>query len=461
MLSSVAVVFLVTVGHQWRSTFRSGTGEEGPMEVKLLTRREREEKPKLSNPVVLELLRQEAEGKVDERQWGDIRNLSEADVKAAIMELGYPEPSRGTLMGLLADSRLRQMLFQRWGQLDPVEANTMAKAMFPEDFAHSRRAVIAAWIARGGEKEAWEAVREELGSWACTESVPGEVAEMIVASLSDLDDAAAFAAVMRLNDENSLVTSTLCSARADDALASSETRAAFLAAAAAHPEPRVLECAREWLFREWAEIDIGAAEAGLTALCLPKDDEQQLQSRIDSVRRDKEDKEERNNTGASEDEAMPISIAGADESLPSGNGEWLEAQEQVRKRWEKSPAIFVDFELRDETRQLMEQIPVQDLEIWLRTLRAEYDDHLERDLPRDLREMILLTVVRRGPGTLIRSLAEHPVKDWEDAVEDAMYLWTKSDPASVLKWLDGDVSESMKTELEYYRDVASDNLTRE
>lgn len=453
MLFLIAAGSLVGVAYRWQSPHAAKPDMVQTHASPVVTRKEREERPRLSNPILLELLRQDTEGKVDARRWQDIRGLSEADVEAAIMELGYPDPSRSTR----DDSILRQMLFHRWGQLDPAAANALAKAMFPENFSRSREAVIAAWIINGRAVDAWEAVREEDGMWDCTRSVSGEVTEMIVSSLSGLDDAAAFAAVMRLNDENLEVADILCRARAPEALASPETRAAFLSAAAAHPEPFVLHCARKELFEEWAKFDLEAAEAGLEALSLSLDDEYQVKLLIDSVRRDKEHRASPQE-GCNAKEGKP---SHDQENKPSGDGPWIEVKEKVRKNWEKSPGLLVDFELRDQTAKLLEDIPVPELEIWLRELRMnrESSKDEDRDVTEQLHRMILEVLVPRGAGQFITSLAENLTGDGRWDLERAMDLWIRHDPGAAIKWLEGDVPDSMKEDLEDYLEEARHELS--
>jgi hypothetical protein len=141
-----------------------------------------------------------------------------------------------------------------------------------------------------------------------------------------------------------------------------------------------------------------------------------------------------------------------------GGGSLPEVKERVRKRWDTSPAVTVDFELREETRRLMEEMAVADLEAWLRELRpiAQVDD--DKDIPLQLREMILTVLAPRGGGTFVRALAEHPVEDGEMDVGEAMSYWIKKDPAAALGWLDGDVPPVVKEEIDIYREDAIEKL---
>ena len=101
---------------------------------------------------------------------------------------------------------------------------------------------------------------------------------MLVASLSDLDDATAFREAAKFNDENCDIADNLCCARARKATATPGTRAAFLAAAAAHPDPYVASCAYEYLFKQWAEIDPEAALKGTADPTIPEDEREQLRN---------------------------------------------------------------------------------------------------------------------------------------------------------------------------------------
>ncbi|MCW1886986.1 hypothetical protein OKA04_19765 [Luteolibacter flavescens] len=183
---------------------------------------------------------------------------------------------------------LEEMLFYRWAELDPVAANAEAKARYPERFATSRKAVIAAWINQGGAIAAWNAVKNEGDMWDCTQSVGGEVADMLVASLSDVDDATAFREVKRFDDENCGIAHRLCEARAAKAAETPEARASFLAAAATHPDPYVISCARDYLFKEWAKRDAEEARAAAMAMTLDYDARQSVLWKIESVKQDAE-----------------------------------------------------------------------------------------------------------------------------------------------------------------------------
>ena len=225
-----------------------------------------------------ERVRRAIEGRLDgDRLWPEVRRLSEEEFRTAIRESGRPA-TFGDFQDYSCD--LPAMLFYRWGELNPVAANEAAKSLLPKRFPDSRQAVIAAWIKQGGGIAAWNAVREEGEVWDCTRSVPVEVADMLVASFSDLDDATAFREVDRLNDENCLIAGNLCRARARRASSTSGTRNAFLAAAAIHPDPYVASCAHEYLFKEWAEIDPEAALEGTADPTIPEDEREQVRNLV-------------------------------------------------------------------------------------------------------------------------------------------------------------------------------------
>lgn len=226
-----------------------------------------------------EFAREVIKGTIDERQqWQMVRGFTEEEVRAAMAEMDWR---------LMASSGFPEMLFYRWGELDPVAANEAAKAMDPKRFSDRRRAVFGAWIKQGGGVAAWKAVSEEGQVWDCTRSVPGEVADMLVASLSDRDDPTAFKEVLRLDDENCNVADLLCRARAGKASESPESREAFLKAAALHPDPYVIDCARQELFKAWAMKDVAAARSGAMALSLDEEELESVRREIDSVERDK------------------------------------------------------------------------------------------------------------------------------------------------------------------------------
>lgn len=224
------------------------------------------------------VVRETIKGSLDDReQWRQVRGFTEDEVKAAIGELG--SPSR--MMSLRHN--LSAMLFSRWAEIDPVAANEAARELFPNQFSYERRAVIAAWIKQGGGVAAWNAVQGDGGIWDCTRTVSGEVADMLVASYSNLDDASAFKEVLQMNDENCDMADILCRARAKKAYATPESRAAFLAAAAKHPDEYVINTAREYLFREWAQRDPKAALAGVMELPISEEKRESLR---DDVRRE-------------------------------------------------------------------------------------------------------------------------------------------------------------------------------
>lgn len=156
---------------------------------------------------------------------------------------------------------------------------------------------------------------------------------------------------------------------------------------------------------------------------------------------------------------------------PPGNGDnrtgrgalegkpWEDSKERLMKLWEASPALRVDFELRDETRRLLERVSDTDLESWLRELRSddEYEDS-DRDIQLQMHDMVLTVLAPRGADALIRSLAERPTDRGEEDLMEAMDLWTRHDPAAVLAWLEGPVPDAIKVDLEDYREDAIDEL---
>ncbi len=137
----------------------------------------------------------------------------------------------------------------------------------------------------------------------------------------------------------------------------------------------------------------------------------------------------------------------------AGNS-WKEAKLRLMKSWEASPAVLVDFELREKTLCLLERVSDQDLETWLRELRSDdpYKDS-DRDIQLQMHDMVLQVLAPRAGGSLILSLAKNPADNEED-LDAALDLWTKHDPSAVLALLDGNVPDGIKEDLDDYRENA-------
>jgi hypothetical protein len=141
-----------------------------------------------------------------------------------------------------------------------------------------------------------------------------------------------------------------------------------------------------------------------------------------------------------------------------GVGSWEEAKQRIVDRWEASPAVTLDFELRDETMRTLEKTPDADLEAWMRALRSTQWTDEDKDVPFQLREMILMVLARRGGGSFIRSLEGHPIEGGWSGMEEAMGHWIRHDPAAALDWLDGSVPEVIEGDLGSYREDALELL---
>ena len=169
----------------------------------------------------------------------------------------------------------------------------------------------------------------------------------------------------------------------------------------------------------------------------------------------------RDRDGALRRDAAPGFEGGFKESLTrdvAGARSWQEVKERVVKRWEASPGVTVDFELREETLTVLEKVPAADLEAWMRELRSvEWTDY-DKDVPLQLREMALMVLARRGGGPFIDSLVKNPTENGDDDVRDALEYWTKHDPAAALDWLDGEVPEEIKRRLDRYLEDAFEHL---
>lgn len=427
MLLVAAAVLVVAVGY-WYGPVREKAASR---EVFVPQRRERKVSANVESLAPAALARHFPGGAVDEvRQWENVRKLSLEEVKAAVGQLRKGERSNQDSFWL------QVMLFYRWGELDPAVANAKAKALFLADpppegliaskFPLFRQAAITAWIRQGGAAEAWEAVKDEEEFWACTRSVPGEVADMIVASLSGRSDEAAFREVMRLNDDNCQIADILCRARARKAFETPESRAAFLSAAALHPDPYVLGCAYQFLFREWAHSDLAAARAGAAAMEMTEENRKEAEREIESAARDKE-----KDSGISAD-------AMAEESNTEEAGAWRETKERILGRWEASPCSMVDYRLQEETFELLESVPQADLDAWFRELTPDPTIDDDKDASLNLRALIQRFLVQCGPDRFVRSLANHPPTHMEGALEETMQFWSEQDPASLKAWLERD-----------------------
>jgi hypothetical protein len=137
------------------------------------------------------------------------------------------------------------------------------------------------------------------------------------------------------------------------------------------------------------------------------------------------------------------------------DGAWKNAKLRLMKRWEASPAVWLDFELREETHRLLERVSNEDLEVWLRELQSDDDaKDSDRDIPLQMHDMVLQVLAPRAGASLVRSLAEHPVEGYEDDLDQAIDLWTKHDPSGVLALLDGNIPDSIKEGIDEYRDNA-------
>ena len=138
---------------------------------------------------------------------------------------------------------------------------------------------------------------------------------------------------------------------------------------------------------------------------------------------------------------------------------WQDVKREITQHWEASPGLAVDFKLREETLLLLDTIPVQDIEAWLRELPPEdYDKDEDKDVPLQLREMILIALAPRAAGSLVRSLADHPLEEAWETVDLAIEYWTLSDPVAVLDWLKGDVPQAVKEDIDSHRERALEIL---
>jgi len=177
------------------------------------------------------------------------------------------------------------------------------------------------------------------------------------------------------------------------------------------------------------------------------------------VARRSSDTQDRESASHSPRETTAGFDAGFRESLTqavAGATSWQEVKARVMGRWEASPSVSVDFELRDETLRMLEKAPDADLEAWRMELRLVEEDAIDHDknVPLMLREMILKVLARRGGGEFIRSLAATTEEDGKGDVADAMEHWMERDPVAVMDWLDGEVPEVIADDVDDYREDA-------
>ncbi|MFK7852209.1 MAG: hypothetical protein AB8D78_14630 [Akkermansiaceae bacterium] len=368
-------------------------------------------------------------------QWQAIKNFSQPEIEAAVAEL-EPHDHSELPYDILG------MLFYRWGLLDPVSANQKAAEMFPKRFAGAREAVLTAWINQGGAADAWDAVKDEREIWACTRSVPGAVAEMLVSSWHPLDDATAFHEVQKLNDENSFVADHLCSHRGKTAWKTADARRSFLSAAATHPDPYVIGSAREKLFRQWAKANPDAARKGAMNLGITAEEKESLISWIEMEVRD-----------AHEKIRDPIPSL-SQSSGHAENNPWRKVLADLLDNWQSSPSVYFDYDLREKSQKVLKQIKVEDLATWV--LEHISDDSIDenRDSASRLRDLVVLELTKRDGHQLVESLIKNPPKHAEDLIEEAVWHWTQHEPLAVLEWLDTNPALKGQDSLTYYKDDA-------
>ena len=143
----------------------------------------------------------------------------------------------------------------------------------------------------------------------------------------------------------------------------------------------------------------------------------------------------------------------------AGGLSWEEVKQRVVKRWEASPGCTVDFELREETLRGLEDVPAAELEAWMRELQPAKHKDDDKNVPHQLREMILMVLARAGGGHFIESLAENPLTEGRYEVEDALEHWLKHDPAAALDWLAGKVPDEIARRLDSHREDAFECLS--
>jgi hypothetical protein len=365
----------------------------------------------------------------ESQMWQKVSDLSEAEIKEAISLIEKTDTYEDF------PSEFPTMILYRWGKLDPPVALKKAKAMYPKQFLREPQAVITAWINQGAEREVWDAIKEESEMWDCTRSVAGEVAEMLVASWSGLSDQDAFNKVMHLDDTNCHIADILCQYRARKAWKTAESRASFLAAAGNHPNPYVIDCAYEKLIREWAKINPDDAVQEIARFPLPEKEKESLRFWA----------------------KLGSSSPSKSQTLISSEGEpWNELNQRLTALWESSPCVLVDYELREKSRKMLEELPANDLAEWAALpIPKEIIDY-DKNIPERLRDFIIESLPAHSYAKLIGMLA---LQNRDDSIslyriDDVVTLWTMRDPASLLNWLEGSLPASVNENLNEYREEA-------
>jgi len=214
-------------------------------------------------------------GRVGTReQWRRIRAFSEEETKEALAAMGDSLPKWES-----AGHDAREMLYYRWAEFDPVAANAAIREADSDGFSSTRAAVMTAWI-KQDPSAAWNATKGEEGMWACTRSVRGDVADMLVASYSEDDDATAIQKAGMLGDEEAYVGSIVIETRVKQAAADPERRVAFLRAVSKYPNEVVRNYACYSLFSKWGELDPVAALAAVGTASLPREEIEELRGRL-------------------------------------------------------------------------------------------------------------------------------------------------------------------------------------
>lgn len=142
-----------------------------------------------------------------------------------------------------------------------------------------------------------------------------------------------------------------------------------------------------------------------------------------------------------------------------GGRTWPEEKARIFKLFEASPAMMVDYPMRAKAFRALGDIPLADLDTWMRELRPEPNADYDKDVNVMLREVILKELAERGGGDFIRSLAADPLADAEYDLSECVRHWIGHDPVGALEWLDGgNLPEEVREDVESYREDALGEL---
>ncbi len=128
---------------------------------------------------------------------------------------------------------------------------------------------------------------------------------------------------------------------------------------------------------------------------------------------------------------------------------WKTRKEQLIQKWEVSPSVYYDFPLHEETRAILEKVPISELEKWFLEINSFLAHNDECGIKLKMQYMVFLVLAHRSPERLIQLLAVHSEEASNFSIEEALSIWIKKDPLSVLKWLENaDIPEILREDVD-------------